>query len=99
MAEALSQFGDAAALTGARRELLDLEAGTLTIETTRVVVDGKVIESDGKPRTHSTCSRSTRSPWPRSGHVEGSTRSGRIRPRLPGSRAAVLLGGRHAAAP
>ena len=35
-------------LAGARRELLDLEAGTLTTETTRVVVDGKVIESDGK---------------------------------------------------
>ena len=35
-------------LTGARRELLDLEAGTLTTETTRVVIDGKVIESDGK---------------------------------------------------
>ena len=48
VAEALSQFGDAAALAGARRDLLDLDAGTLTIETTRVVVDGKVIESDGK---------------------------------------------------
>ena len=35
-------------LAGARRDLLDLDAGTLTIETTRVVVDGKVIESDGK---------------------------------------------------
>jgi integrase len=35
-------------LTGARRELLDLEAGTLTTETTRVVVDGRVVESDGK---------------------------------------------------
>ncbi len=35
-------------LAGARRELLDLDAGTLTIEITRVVVDGKVIESDGK---------------------------------------------------
>jgi integrase len=31
-----------------RRRRLDLDAGTLTIETTRVVVDGKVIESDGK---------------------------------------------------
>jgi integrase len=28
--------------------LLNAEAGTLTIETTRVVVDGRVIESDGK---------------------------------------------------
>jgi integrase len=35
-------------LAGAHRDLLDLDAGTLTIETTRVVVDGKVIESDGK---------------------------------------------------
>ena len=31
-----------------RRDLLDLDAGTLTIEVTRVVVDGRVIESDGK---------------------------------------------------
>ena len=35
-------------LAGARRDLLDLDAGTLEIEATRVVVDGKVIESDGK---------------------------------------------------
>ena len=35
-------------LAGARRDLLDLDAGTLTIELTRVVVDGRVIESDGK---------------------------------------------------
>ena len=35
-------------LAGLRRDLLDLAAGTLTIDTTRVVVDGKVIESDGK---------------------------------------------------
>ena len=35
-------------LAGARRDLLDLDAGTLAIEVTRVVVDGKVIESDGK---------------------------------------------------
>jgi integrase len=35
-------------LAGAGRDGLDLAAGTLTIETTRVVVDGKVIESDGK---------------------------------------------------
>ncbi len=33
--------------TGQRRRL-DLEAGTLATETTRVVVDGKVIESGGK---------------------------------------------------
>jgi integrase len=35
-------------LAGARRELLDLDAGTLTLEMTRVVVDGRVVESDGK---------------------------------------------------
>jgi len=35
-------------LTGARRDLLDLEAGTLTTETTRIVIDGRVVESDGK---------------------------------------------------
>ena len=35
-------------LAGARRDLLDLNAGTLAIELTRVVVDGRVIESDGK---------------------------------------------------
>jgi integrase len=35
-------------LADARRDLLDLDAGTLTTEVTRVVVDGKVIESDGK---------------------------------------------------
>lgn len=35
-------------LAGVRRDLLDLDAGTLTIEITRVAVDGKVIESDGK---------------------------------------------------
>jgi integrase len=35
-------------LAGARRELLDLDAGTLSIQITRVVVDGQVIESDGK---------------------------------------------------
>ena len=35
-------------LARARRDLLDLDAGTLQIEPTRVVVDGAVIESDGK---------------------------------------------------
>src|ERR1700746_3590181 len=35
-------------LAGARRDLLNLNAGTLQIDTTRVVVDGQVIESDGK---------------------------------------------------
>jgi integrase len=35
-------------LAGVQRDLLDLAAGTLAIQTTRVVVDGRVIESDGK---------------------------------------------------
>lgn len=35
-------------LAGAHRDLLDLEAGTLAIEATRVSVNGKVVESDGK---------------------------------------------------
>jgi integrase len=35
-------------LAGAHRELLDLDAGTLDIGPTRVVVDGKVVVSDGK---------------------------------------------------
>lgn len=35
-------------LAGARHDLLDLAAGTLEIDVTRVVVDGHVIESDGK---------------------------------------------------
>ena len=35
-------------LAGARRGLLNLDVGTLAIERTRVSVDGKVIESDGK---------------------------------------------------
>ncbi len=51
-------------LAGARRDLLDLDAGTLAIQTTRVVVDGRVIESDGKTETLSTSWRSTRSRWP-----------------------------------
>jgi integrase len=36
-------------LAGADRNLLDLDAATLTIEDTRVVVDGHTVESDGKP--------------------------------------------------
>jgi integrase len=35
-------------LAGARRDALDLTAGTLSLLPTRVVVDGKVIDSDGK---------------------------------------------------
>ena len=35
-------------LAGVRRDLLNLAGGTLEIDVTRVVVDGKVIESDGK---------------------------------------------------
>jgi integrase len=35
-------------LVGARIEDLDLEAGTLRMEHTRVVIDGQVVDSDGK---------------------------------------------------
>ena len=35
-------------LAGVGRDLLNLDAGTLAIEITQVVVDGEVIESDGK---------------------------------------------------
>jgi integrase len=35
-------------LAGARADRLDFDAGTLTLDRTRVVVDGRVIESDGK---------------------------------------------------
>jgi integrase len=35
-------------LAGARIDGFDFEAGTLTLERTRVVVDGQVVESDGK---------------------------------------------------
>ena len=37
-------------VAGARRDLLDLDAGTLAIEGTRVVVDGKVIEAGVRER-------------------------------------------------
>ena len=47
-------------LAGARRDLLDLNAGTLAIETTRVVVDGRVIESDGKTDNSLVQQRSAR---------------------------------------
>ena len=48
MLEATSGILRRCELAGARRDLLDLEAGTLAIEVTRVSVDGKVVESDGK---------------------------------------------------
>lgn len=35
-------------LAGARRDMLDLDGGTLTIEDTRVVVAGQAVDSDGK---------------------------------------------------
>lgn len=35
-------------LAGAKRDLLDLENATLELEDTRIVVDGKAEESDGK---------------------------------------------------
>jgi hypothetical protein len=41
-------------LAGAERDKLDLDHGTLAIETTRVVVNCKVIESDGKTENAQT---------------------------------------------
>jgi integrase len=35
-------------LTGAQRDGFDVDSATLTVDVTRVVVDGKVVESDGK---------------------------------------------------
>ncbi len=35
-------------LAGALRDALDLEAGTLAVQLTRVVIDGRVVQSDGK---------------------------------------------------
>ena len=51
-------------LAGARRDLLDLAAGTLEIDVTRVVVDGQVIESDGKTENAQHLLALTRSRWP-----------------------------------
>ena len=87
-------------LAGARRDLLDLAAGTLEIEVTRVVVDGQVIESDGK--TENAQHLLALDPFTLAAlkaHVEmlDQERQG-PRAGLPGSRRAVLLGGRQAAA-
>lgn len=35
-------------LAGALRDALDLDAGTLAVQPTRVVIDGRVVQSDGK---------------------------------------------------
>ncbi|MGB6580080.1 MAG: hypothetical protein WBF34_19390 [Streptosporangiaceae bacterium] len=51
-------------LAGARRDLLDLAAGTLEIDVTRVVVDGHVIESDGKTENARHLLALDRSRWP-----------------------------------
>ena len=88
-------------LAGARRNLLDLDAGTLTIEGTRVVVDGRVIESDGKDRERPACP-GTRPVHP--GRPQGARRAARpgaagLRPGLPRLRRAVLLAGRQASPP
>ena len=87
-------------LAGARRDLLDLAAGTLAIEVTRVVVDGQVIESDGK--TENAQHVLALDPFTLAAlkaHVEKLDQERqRARAGLPGSRRAVLLGGRQAAA-
>jgi hypothetical protein len=70
-------------LAGVRRDSLDLAAGTLEIDVTRVVVDGKVIESDGKTENAQ--------------HILALDPQG-PRAGLPRLWPAVLLGGRQAAA-
>ena len=88
-------------LAGVRRDLLDLAAGTLEIDVTRVVVDGKVIESDGK--TENAQHVLALDPFTLAvlrAHVEVLDQErARVRAGLPGSRRAVLLEGRQASAP
>ena len=88
-------------LAGVRRDLLDLDAGTLAIEITRVVVDGRVIESDGK--TENAQHVLALDPFTLAAlkvHVEKLDQERRrVRAGLSRSRRAVLLGGRQAAAP
>ena len=87
-------------LAGTRRELLDLDAGTLAIEPTRVVVDGKVMSRTARRRTPSIWLRWTPSPWPRWQLMSRRwTGNGETSAGLPGSRAAVLLGERHSPTP
>jgi integrase len=88
-------------LAGVRRDLLGLDAGTLAIEVTRVVVDGRVIESDGK--TENAQHVLALDPFTLAvlkAHVERLDQERRdFGPGLPRSRRAVLLARRQAAAP
>jgi integrase len=88
-------------LAGARRDGLNLETGTLTIEITRVVVDGQVIESDGK--TENAQRTLALDPFTLAAlkvHVEMLDQErADFGPGLHGPRAAVLLGERQAPAP
>ena len=72
-------------LAGAERELLDLDAAMLEIGDTRVVVDGKAEESDGKTesgrRTISLDPLTVALPAPPSGHA--GCRTGSVRGQLP----------------
>jgi hypothetical protein len=56
-------------LAGARRGLLNLDARTLAIERTRVSVDDKVIESDGKTENAQRVLALDPSRWPHCGHM------------------------------
>lgn len=51
-------------LAGASLDGLGLDAGTLSIDITWVVVDGRVIESDGKTENAQRGIALARSPWP-----------------------------------
>jgi hypothetical protein len=85
-------------LAGARRDLLDLDAGTLAIDVTRVVVDGGVVESDGK--TENAQHLLALDPFTLAAlkaHVQRLDQERReLGAGVPGSRRAVLLGGRQA---
>jgi integrase len=88
-------------LAGAQRDLLDLDAGTLDIEATRVVVDGRVVESDGK--TENAQHTLALDPFTLAvlkAHVEMLDQERKdFGAGLPRSRRAVLLGERQATAP
>ena len=52
---------------GLRWTDVDVEAQTISIEITRVVVDGEVVEGAPSPRPRPVCCRSSQSCWQRSG--------------------------------
>src|SRR5262249_17529052 len=87
-------------LAGARRDLLDLDAGTLSIEVTQVVWTAGWSSQTAKRKTLSTCWRGpVHARRAEGGCREARSGAARARPVLPRSWCAVLLGGRQASAP